>query len=389
MSTEKTLTLNALDTLFFRESRPFDTIGGSELVSVFPPPPRTVLGAVRTAIGDALGVDWHRFREENYTLPDGQKPRDIIGYGDDLGRLALNGIWLSLCGELLYPAPRFLLHKKDSLSNIIRLRIGPVVQSHLGMVHLPEKPDEEQGFQSYEDAWLTRSGLEKVLVGGVPDKAEIYQPEALFSNEARLGIARDNDTRTVENSLLYQTSHIRPHADLSIKAELSGLDHVKIENWIVRLGGEGRIAEISLSDPSRKPEKPKIDANDVRGLILILQTPARFENREGNWLPKDFRKKEINGVEVWQGEIKEVSLTLHAAVLGKVQREGGWDMANRKPREVQSLIPSGSSYYCTVDDGNIAKAIEALQGQYIGEDRKFGRGLIICGSWNANEFPTD
>ena len=63
MTTAKTLRLTAFDTLFFRESRPFDAIGGSELASVFPPPPRTVLGAVRSAIGDALGADWKQFHD--------------------------------------------------------------------------------------------------------------------------------------------------------------------------------------------------------------------------------------------------------------------------------------------------------------------------------------
>ena len=41
-----------LDTWFFRESRPHGSIGSSELGSVFPPPVRTLLGALRTLIGD-------------------------------------------------------------------------------------------------------------------------------------------------------------------------------------------------------------------------------------------------------------------------------------------------------------------------------------------------
>ena len=57
----KTLRFIAIDTLFFRESRPFETFGGIELASLFPPPPRTVAGAIRSAIGEALGADWPAF----------------------------------------------------------------------------------------------------------------------------------------------------------------------------------------------------------------------------------------------------------------------------------------------------------------------------------------
>jgi len=54
---------------------------------------------------------------------------------------------------------------------------------------------------------------------------------------------------------------------------------------------------------------------------------------------------------VWQGRIAEISLTLRAAVIGKALREGGWDLAQQKPRDVVSLVPAGSCYYFTVEGG--------------------------------------
>ena len=56
-----------LDTWFFRESRPHGSIGSSELGSVFPPPVRTLLGALRTLIGDTWlqrnSKSWRQFEE--------------------------------------------------------------------------------------------------------------------------------------------------------------------------------------------------------------------------------------------------------------------------------------------------------------------------------------
>ena len=50
-----------LDTWFFREARGFETSGHNELSSLFPPPARTVAGALRTLIGEQQGADWARF----------------------------------------------------------------------------------------------------------------------------------------------------------------------------------------------------------------------------------------------------------------------------------------------------------------------------------------
>lgn len=100
----------ALDTWFFRESRPQGSIGASELGSVFPPPVNTLLGAVRTAIGDAFhqqhGTDWRQFAELNAL-------QAIIGFADNLGPLRCEGPFLSLKGERLYPAPANLMRKDD------------------------------------------------------------------------------------------------------------------------------------------------------------------------------------------------------------------------------------------------------------------------------------
>lgn len=352
-----------------------EALGGSELASLFPPPPRTLLGAVRTAIGDACGVDWNAFEDK----PDNPL-RQLIGFGDDLGPLGLSGPWLSQGGERLYPVPSFLLAKGEGEAiEFVRLVIGPAVQTHLGQARLPELPKGKQGYKPLERAWLTRAGLEKVLSGAVPDRGDIRHAKALFQEEARLGIARDNRRRITDEGLLYQTRHLRPHSSLAIEAEITLAASTQHPSGLVRLGGEGRLAHLSegTTPPFLTAPKP---AGNTRGLVLTLLTPARF----GGWLPPGFKPAKENGRDVWQGQIEGIDLTLHAAVLGKAQREGGWDMANRRPRAAQSLIPAGSAYYLTVAS-NIEAAIQKLHGARIGEDQPLGRGHIACGLWNANE----
>jgi len=371
---------SALDTWFFRESRPMEAIGGSELASNFPPSPRTLLGALRTAIGDTQGVDWRAFAS------DSSHPlRSSIGFGDDLGPLALRGPWVCEGDERLYPVPLFLLEKTTgAATDLTRLRIGPARETSLGKVRLPEMPSGKQGFKPFEWAWLRAGGLAQVLNGGVPDPTAIRRPRDLFQEEPRLGIARDNTRRITDEGLLYQTKHVRPSLSTALEADLTLGEWTSLPDGLVRLGGEGRLAKITRTNGAGFPAAPAAISRTC-GLILVLLTPARFGSGPEAWLPPRFQPEDQNGLQVWRGEIAGIALTLHAAVLGKAQREGGWDLAQHRPRPVQSLIPAGSAYYVTCE-GDKTDAIAALHETQVGEDRALGRGLLACGLWNQEEF---
>ncbi len=119
-------------------------------------------------------------------------------------------------------------------------------------VRLPKLPDgdEPKGSKPLENTWLTEAGLEAVLAGENPSlekstkekpdiKTQVYFADDLFEKESRLGIARDNATRSVQKGLLYQTQHIRPNTDLSIELDVEGLPDDMPTQAMIRLGGEG------------------------------------------------------------------------------------------------------------------------------------------------------
>lgn len=390
MSKVTTLRLTAFDTLFFRESRPFESIGGSELASIFPPPPRTVLGAIRAAIGDAMGATWQSFNNAN--SPENQSVRDVIGYGDDLGKLSLNGIWLSRLKdgkhERLYPVPLYLLRKKEGEDDakFARLQIGKPICTHLGKVYLPALSEGKYGFKPLENHWVTASGLKKILAGKSDlTKDELIGSTDLFERETRLGIARNNETRAVQTGLLYQANHIRPKQVLSLEVEVVGIPEI-LSNRVLRFGAEGRIAGLEIVNTPEELGLPAVPTptDDTKGLIITFLTPAHFA--DGSWVLPGFTESNKDP-KCWTGEINGIALTLHAAVIGKAQREGGWDMAQHKPRDMQSFIPAGSSYYCTVNTPiPLNDAISQLHGKRLGEDNSLGRGFIACGLWNKPEF---
>lgn len=195
----------ALDTLFFRDSRPHGGVGAAILGSLFPPSPRTVAGAVRFLLGNALGADWAAFgraRPEQGFDAGGRDLLRLIGRHDDYGALRFGGPWLAVRGDggwrRLYSAPRSLT-AGESGRPVGLLEIGPEVDCDLGRIHLPRVP--EGGGRPVERLWLDAEAYSEALAGRVP-RSGIYPVGALFEDEPRLGIARDLDRHTVEHGLL-------------------------------------------------------------------------------------------------------------------------------------------------------------------------------------------
>lgn len=372
MNTE-TWEFNALDTLFFRESRPMESVGGSELQSNFPPPARTLIGAVRTSIGEALGTDWKKYAS------DPQHPlRRCIGSPESLGPLTFSGPWLAQGDRRLYAMPLAVLFAVDGQQT--RLQPGTAPQHcDLGHVCLPEKAAPSlTGAAPLEKAFVTQEGLLAFLEGRAVENKYIVHARKLFSHEERLGIARDNASRVTSDGLLYQTRHIRPHADadLAIGIGVGGLDVQGIpRQGIVHLGAEGRLANWQRK-PAPAGLQPKRPAQ-ANGLVLLLQTHALFA---AGWLPDGFSPIKRKGQTLWQGQINDITLRIVCAVTGKPVREGGWDLVNHCPRALQSLVQAGSCYFCEVD-GDLAQTCQALNSIKIGQEQEYGRGELVAGYW--------
>jgi len=362
-----TLVFNAMDTLFFRESRPMEATG--ELQSVFPPSMRTLAGAVRTLIGESTDVDWQGYRADK-----AHPLRQIIGYNDDLGGLSFQGVWLALNGERLYPAPLHLL-KKDAKIYPLQLDKARVWCDLGKQVRLPKLPDDAQakGSKPLEHTWLTEDGLARVLAGETPDACQIKPAHELFGRESRLGIGRDNTKRSVIEGLLYQTEHIRPQEDLTLEIDAVGLPENMPLQAVARLGGEGRSARLCAVQKT-----PSLPAGKVgRHIAVYLLTPLLMT--EGACL--GFTREERTEQTVWTGSLNGIELELHGAVTGKALRSGGWDMANKCPRPVTSFIPAGSVFFCSVL-GDTQTAYNALHNQQIGEQTEYGYGHLAVGHWD-------
>ena len=344
------------------------------LQSIFPPNVQTMAGAVRTFIGDSQNINWHEFNE-NHELTK------IIGYSDDLGALSFQGAWLSFNGERLYPAPLLLMKKEKE---IYRLNISDkTLHCDLGKkVYLPMLPDKAQGSKPLENTWLTATGFQAVLRGETAPLDSIKTANELFETESRLGIARDNTTRAVQDGMLYQTEHIRPKTGLSIELDASGLPNTLATSATVRLGGEGRSANLTVQQKNETILTTVKPNSKTQGLLLYLLTPLKFKQSSQDWQPlPHFEKQETDEQTLWIGTLNDIEIELHSAITGKAIRDGGWDLAKHQPRTANSLIPAGSVFFCTAKNGDNNAAIQALHDTHIGDNTEYGLGHIVTGLW--------
>ena len=376
---------DALDTLFFKESRPLEAVGGAQLNSTFPPPARTLVGAIRTVLGDAHGVHWPDYGTQ------AQHPlRALMGSPDDLAPLSMQGPYFLFKGERLFPAPLVLLQAcgiglGKEATQFTRLRPSDkAAHCDLGWVRLPQKQNSALlGAKPVEDCWLTKAGFQAMLQGKVPQADDLKAARELFATEDRLGIARDMHTKRPLDGLLYQTRHVRPHTDTSLAMTVYGLDATAFKNLpshgVARLGAEGRLSAWSRLAPQALPQV------EVQGhqLMLCALTPTQFNK---GWLPDGFEPvtSQAHGkpLQVWHGQLAGKPARLISVVTGKPVREGGWDMSQHKPRVLQGMVAAGSCYFFELDSPEDARHVaQTLHGAQWGQDTQWGRGQVAVGVW--------
>lgn len=368
-STSLEVFFSAVDSLFFRGSRPHAAAGASRLPSEFPPPVTTLVGSLRTRLGDVLGANWSELSKQ-------ESIEKIIGGAEDTGLLEFLEPRLYKNKQRLYPVPAVLLETADFKT--VRLRLGEAVNCDLGHVRLPQLPDNVANAKPLEDAWLTEEGLRLFLKGKTPNSEHIVRNNELFSAESRLGIGRDASLGTVKTGLLYQTEHLRlvPDVEFAIVVTMpnqvvdSFVESIE-KSPLQRFGGEGRMAHLRV--------EKKINENNFEAIkqpnLLVLLSDMLPETDFAQHPIKGLTPVKHEGIDCWEGELHGVAIRLLSVVSGKTKRYGGWDIRSNRPREVQSYIPAGSCFFIEPING---ASLEKLHGNQIGRRIDFGFGTLMC-----------
>ena len=362
--------LAPVDTLFFRDGTPFSAGAAPQdgVESLFPPHPVSVAGAVRAALARCNG--WNG---------QGRWPEEldaVLGSGpDDLGALSLDGPFLLRCDQPLFRAPRHLLGANQSGAWTPRALLRPGRETDCDLrerVRLPEAPQADgptARLRTGDDWWLTAVGLETVLRGGLPSGADAVSSRTLWAAEPRIGLERDDATRTAQEGMLYSTHHVRLERDIALGVRVVGVP----AGWrwpfglMVPLGGESRLAECRRWDGgARFPSHEAVSGSGRMAVIALTPLDLDADVCRG--------RRPLDG----PGEARVVS-----ACLRRPQRIGGWDSLARRPLPLRSVLAPGSVLFCeAADPVRFLEAIADTEGQpRIGARQPWGFGRVAFGVW--------
>ncbi|HEY8343747.1 MAG TPA: type III-B CRISPR module-associated Cmr3 family protein [Bacillota bacterium] len=365
-----------LDTGFFRSGQPFNAGEGgySGVRSIFPPTINTLQGAIRTALAAAKG----------WSPGKGQFPSEL-GTPEDPGVLSFRGPYLICDGEPYYQMPHLLIVKKesgpDATKKFVFLAPGEPVNCDLGEnIRLPQPVEKLDGAGSVEGMYISKSCYTSLLAGRLPAKEEIEnhikEKKSFWKEEPRIGLERNDETRTAEDSLLYRIQHIRPEKNVKIRVIVRGIPAgwPALSGKILPLGGEGRLSAVEVKNSSEEeqlnllPGRPSLvpGTDGILRFTVTLITPGLFE---------DMKKAVRNGPPGIPGHCL-------SACLVRPQLIGGWDMVNWEPRPLIPYFAPGSTWFFEGVPEDLP-VLEKLHGACIGEKTAYGYGQIVIGKWGG------
>jgi CRISPR-associated protein Cmr3 len=221
--------------------------------------------------------------------------------------------------------------------------------------------DSADEVESIEDAVITGSSLKRYLRGN-ENKTIIKKLSDTVNFEPKVGIGRDNNTHTTDESKLYRVGMRRLSEKkefgkdintLSLVVEIEGLN-IK-SNGIMKLGAEGKAAvysEVSKNaDFFSEEELKEINSNSFK---LYLTSPAFFELGSN----PDFKNNTL---------LKGLDLELSEMCVGKPISIGGFDMKKGCPKPMRKAVPSGSVYYLKSKSKTFNEIYKQLNGKSISE----------------------
>lgn len=344
-----------LDVLYLRGNRLFDG-AGAHGAALMPPWPSLAAGALRSR----MLVD-HQIEPVQFAA--GTKPEGAIGAclgtPEKPGNFRIADFCVArkseAAVEVFFPLPADLVAQTDGhLQYLLPTALHPALRTSYPLPLCPllaaDKPSKPLGGR-----WLNQAGLSAYL-GGAPLSFAVHciEQKKLWQFDQRLGIALDGQRRTAAEGQIYTAETVAMAEDCGFLVGVDGAAGLLPENGLVRLGGDGRGAEIlpcKFTPPA--PDWRRI-AEEKR-FRLLLTTPGLFT--EGWQLPG---LTQGDNCWTWRGEA--FSASLKSACVSRGEVVSGWDIARHRPKEALRVAPTGSVYFFDEFNGEV-EALKKLTGQ--------------------------
>lgn len=354
MSETRYFSIEALDTLFFRDGRPFNAGDESWTSGLFPPMPSVFCGFLRSL-----------FFSEN------MKKLSKAGASDDPStNLALRYLSLAQDNQPIFPIPSDVVFVKDDddyanpkfltlaeAKGLFAASSYPVECSHILNSPFPVKLRELGG-----RAFIPAQQMEAYLGGKII--AEVLELKDMLTSEPKIGLGRNKAQRIAEEGMLYTLQMQRPETlstRLNFIIGYGGAD-ITSRRGLERLGGEGKMVHFMESPPMTSFTFP-VDKAAGRKFKMYLATSAVFS--EG-WYPGSL--------------FNEWKVELLAASVNKSISIGGWNMRGKQrgPKPMMKAVPAGSVYYLQATPATKWDDVEEQHGKPLTDKKEHSALSHYC-----------
>ena len=347
------LEFEPVDTLFFRDARPFEA--ASRAASGLPTP-QTLAGALRTTLLERHGV---APTEVSGLVRQGATFAAALGnFGSVIGGIAevvVKGPWFSLGKRLLVPVPANLRRerKTERLVRLDPLALPPPGWRPPADGMLPLWRRGRSAVQAV-GGYLTVEGLRRFLEGGVPENSDIVPSSCVYGFENRTGIGIDNVRGAAEEGRIYGIRVLALRHGAILVAEAVGPERTLAPlvdaAVLFRLGGEARHVRVHARPSSI--DWPRVAAKGDTPRLILMTTPAWFDG----WRPD--------------------GLNLVSAAVPGYEAVSGWDLARGGPKPNRFMVPAGTVYFLAAGD------LPPATGLVAPDDAAVGWGNFVEGNWS-------
>ena len=361
--------IKPLDTLFFRDGKPFTMGEDTWANGVFPPYPATIYGALRSAYFAKHIDELEKANESN----------------DPTKNLKIKGILLKISDEIYFPIPMDCVKRKDDKDDegfvLLPLPAGKFISNYPDLEKvLTRSDDSSDKVENIQNSALSKSSFREYL-DGKTNNIYYFKIDNYMVSEPKIGIARSSKMHSSKEGMLYRVDMKRLEnkkgEKMSIIINFEGLGLP--EKGMMKLGGEGKAVSYHKYKGDINIDFPKFK-EDAKQFKMVLATSAIFKN---GWLPAWVDKQTLIG------EYNGLKLKLLTAAIGKPIHIGGFEIKPRKPKSMYKkagkpkpmykAAPAGSVYYFELIGGNMDEVKKTFHQKAISDvypDQGFGIAYV-------------
>ena len=298
------------DTLFFKGAEPMNMGENHTTTANFPPPVRTLEGALRTAILKQNEIPVDKYYANNID----SELLDVVGQADQEAGFSVIGPLFKLDDTIYVPAPySWFFDKDDAEKEKVKIYKSHLINSRLiktALKNLFWAKGEQGELKTLGGKWISLYDL--FSQNNIVPKKEIHD---FYNVENRTGIALDSN-RSVRAHHLYSFSHARLNKNVKLIFGLNK-DLPISGKGVLKLGAEQRFGVYQ--------KEPDIGLNQGASNIFmsLSQVPGFNEANDA------------------------------VIATGKIQYLGGWDMKKGFHKPMTGFFPPGSVFNKKLNDNFI------------------------------------